>query len=57
MMKQMMCKSRLEVWEAQYINSPENREEKDRKAEIVQMEYATTYDGDVLFMVEVVDDG
>ena len=57
-MKQIMFKSRLEVWPMGYINDPDLRTKDDKNAEIVQMEFATISEisKEALFIVEVVDD-
>lgn len=45
--------SRLKIWSVEYINNPKIREEKDKKARVVQIEQSGTQN---FFMVEVIDE-
>lgn len=50
-MIQINDNSRIEIWNAHYINYPDKRDEKDKKSTIIQIEYSHCDD----YIVEISD--
>lgn len=51
-MRKLYPNSRMEIWDAEYINHPEKRLEEDKNVEIVQVERGTV---GVDYIVEIVE--